>query len=123
MTSIDRGDSHYEDAGSWSAACRHIGWFLLWAARRGLANDDHQSRLEALAGDPGEYVLGICDGKLIPLDLTDDGNEFATRYYDAYLGYLSDYSRGLNTTPYAVTDSKAAREGIFGFLDHAYSAA
>jgi hypothetical protein len=32
--SIDRGDSHFEDAGTWEKACRHIALFLWWAVER-----------------------------------------------------------------------------------------
>jgi|SRR5580658_8908676 len=38
--SIDRGDPHFEDAGNWTKACRHIALFLWWAAERTLSSDE-----------------------------------------------------------------------------------
>ena len=38
--SIDRGDSHFGDAGSWEKACRHMALFLCWSFERGLGSSD-----------------------------------------------------------------------------------
>ncbi len=123
MTTIDRGDSHYEYADDWATACRHIGWFLLWAAQRGLATVDHQSRVAEIAAAPGDYVRGVCDGKLLARDLTADGAAFASRSYDAYLRYLDACGRGQGKDPYGLTDSAALRDEIFGFLDATHTSA
>jgi len=68
--SIDRGDSHFGDAGGWVEACYHIGVFLHWAARRGLASPAHTGQLERIAAAPGAYLVRVCDAKLLANDFT-----------------------------------------------------
>lgn len=72
MITLDRGDSHYADAGGWIEACYHLGVFLRWAMRRGLAAASHVERAEMLIAAPGAYVVKACDGKLSLDDFATD---------------------------------------------------
>ncbi len=112
---IDRGDSHYDDAGSWERACRHIGLFLWWAAERGLASEDHE--LASLRANATQHVIDHCDTKLWDEDLTDEGNAFATSEYDAYLGEVSAYARTLGVGDYEVPEGEVTKKHFFEWLD------
>ena len=87
MSTIDRGDSHYEDAGGWPEACYHMGVFLHWAARRGLAAPSHAGRVDLLAAAPGAYIVKACDTKLLPDDFS--ANEALIR--TLYAHFLTHY--------------------------------
>lgn len=112
---IDRGDWHYDDAGSWEAACAHIGTFLLWAVERGLGGDDHEP--EALRADPTRYVIGHCDTKLWNDDLSDEGVAFAESSYSLYLEELQRYANARSVNAYKLEHGPEDREHFFGFLD------
>ena len=113
--SIDRGDWHWEDAGSWEAACRHIGLFLLWAAERGLADDAHHPT--AMRADPTKYFIGACDTKLIDDDLTEEGAAFARVAYTEYLSAYAKIAEGQGAPTYAAEDTAELRLELFDWLD------
>ncbi|MBX3252315.1 MAG: hypothetical protein KF901_34395 [Myxococcales bacterium] len=112
---IDRGDSHFDDAGTWERACRHIGLFLWWAAGRGLASEEHDP--SALAEDPTQYVISECDTKLWNEDLSDEGNAFAEAAYDAYLGEVSAYAKSLRVGDYDIPANAATKAHFSLWLD------
>lgn len=63
---------------------RHIGAFLEWAIRRGLASEALLARRdEVLAGETTGLALLFdeCDGKLLDADLGEEGNAFASDVY------------------------------------------
>ena len=98
------------------AGATHTGMFVAWALLSGLAGSLHleefQEELGALqrrAISPSSYYFKCCDGKFTDEDLNDEGNDFATSYYDFKIGqYLADYealfAKGLPTI-YHVEDS------------------
>jgi hypothetical protein len=113
--SIDRGDSHFDDAGNWEQACRHIGLFLWWAANRGLASEEHGP--DAMAENPTEYFIANCDTKLWRDDFNDEGNAFAEAEYDAYLGAVSAYARSIGVGDYEIPTDRATTDHFFAWLD------
>jgi hypothetical protein len=113
--SIDRGDSHFADAKTWSRACRHIGLFLWWAAERGLASDEVDAK--ACAKAPTKYFITHCDTKLWDDDFTSEGHAFARAEYDAYLHAVAAYARTLGVGDYEIRESKATTKHFFDVLD------
>lgn len=113
--SIDRGDLHYADAGTWERACRHMGLFLWWAAERGLAAEDHD--VQRVRENATEYFISQCDTKLWDEDLTGEGNAFAKARYNACLGEVSAYAASLGVGAYEVPESQTTTDHIFDWLD------
>lgn len=112
---IDRGDSHYDDAGSWERACRHIGLFLWWAAERGLASEHHDPK--KIRENPTEHFISQCDTKLYDEDMTEDGRAFAASEYGNYLGEVSAYARTLSVTDYEIPENDVTTKHFFDWLD------
>lgn len=101
MITIDRGDSHYDAAGGWAEACHHIGVFLHWAVRRGLASPWHAERVERLAAAPGAYVVQACDAKLLPSDFSA-GEPLIRALYGRFLPYYGRHVREAMATEYVL---------------------
>ncbi len=118
--SIDRGDSHHDDAKTWERACRHIGLFLHWAAARGLASDEH--RAEAIAADPAAYVISELDTKLTDEDLNEAGNAFAEARYSTYLDEVSAYAARSGLGDYDIPQNEETQRHFFAWLDDALAA-
>ncbi|MEO6951819.1 MAG: hypothetical protein ABI321_08390 [Polyangia bacterium] len=112
--SIDRGDSHFDDAGSWEKACRHMGLFLAWAMERGFASDDHEGED---ASSPTEYFIGACDTKLTNEDLNDEGNAFVEAAYEDYLGEVNAYASSLGVGDYDIVEDEATKTHFYAWLD------
>lgn len=105
----------------------HIGLFLGWAIRRGLANPELSAFKGALeAGDTrGRAVLfDRCDGKLLVSDLTEQGAAFAKDYYAQH--YLRSYIQAFglgdptNDELADVPDDDASQRTVDAFLDTAF---
>ena len=116
--SIDRGDSHFGDAGSWEKACRHMGLFLAWAMECGLASEDHEGED---ASSPTEYFIGACDTKLTDEDFSDEGNAFVDAAYEDYLGEVSAYAGTLGVSDYDLVENEATKAHFYAWLDTALS--
>ena len=112
---IDRGDSHYDDAGSWEKACRHMALFLWWAAERGLASDEHD--VASLRENATKHFIEQCDTKLWDEDLNDEGNAFASREYEAYLSEVHSYASSLGVGDYEIPEGEATKKHFFAWLD------
>jgi hypothetical protein len=113
----DKGDFHFDDAGSWEKACRHIALFLYWASERGLTNPELHPDSKAIAKDPVQYFIGQCDAKLWNDDFSDAGNAVAEAIYDEYLGEIHAYAEKLGVSDYDVPDNARARDHFFRWLD------
>lgn len=113
---FDRGDYHYDDAGNWDRACRHIALFLWWAAERGLASEDHED-LKAIAKAPTKYFIGACDTKLWEDDFSAEGIAFANYAYTPYLGEVERYAKKLKISDYAIPENTKTKDHFFKFLD------
>ncbi len=96
----------------------HIGMFLAWAIHRGLEGEvlredfaDELAAVRARRMTGRQFLFECCDGKLTRDDFSDDGNAFATAYYeseDEEWGYMPDYAQlfdGQGETLYHVADS------------------
>ena len=71
------------------AGATHTGMFLAWALLSGLAGEFHVeddpegiAALRARSVTPGAFFMSFCDGKFTDEDLCDDGNLFASKYFD-----------------------------------------
>lgn len=74
----------------------HIAMFLAWAITRGLVGELHLEDEDSRADvekvkrrelDPREFVLKWCDEKLTDEDLSEEGNDFAKKYYEGKIYY------------------------------------
>ena len=77
---------------------------LWWAAERGLASQDHDSK--AAAADPTAYFISQCDTKLWDDDFSDEGKAFAQTQYDDYLAEVSAYARSLGVADYDIPEDE-----------------
>ena len=91
----DRGDYHFDDAGNWEKACRHIALFFYWASERGLVDRELHPKPKAIAKDPVKYFIDQCDTKLWDEDFSEEGNGVAEAIYDKYLKEVVAYARKL----------------------------
>ncbi len=106
----------------------HVGMFLGWAVLRDLVGDTHRTNEES-AFDlerirnrhfrPRDYVLNWCDGKLTEDDLNEEGNAFASAYYQE--SYLADWAE-LFPDNYRVDDSWQNFDRVIAILDWRYDA-
>jgi hypothetical protein len=117
--SIDRGDAHFRDAGTWTKACRHIALFLWWAAERGLSSSEVDAT--EMAAAPTRYFIDHCDTKLWDEDLTVEGNAFAAAAYNGYLGAVSEYARSLGIGDYDIPPDEKTQMWFFGWLDRRFA--
>lgn len=100
------------------AGATHIAMFVAWALSNGLSGDLHS--LDSPADfailldrreTPGQWFVRNCDEKFTNEDLNDEGNAFATAYYqsigEANPLYLDDYARAFPRNPdlYSVPDT------------------
>jgi hypothetical protein len=98
------------------AGATHIGMFVSWCLLNGLAGElhieDFPEGLEKLKNrevTPGKWFCDFCDEKFTDEDLSEKGNEFAMKYYQAKDAlYLDDYSDSVANnleTAYHASDS------------------
>ena len=113
--SIDRGDSHFDDAGTWEKACRHIGLYLAWAAERGLASDDHDAK--DVAKSPTQHFIAMCDTKLWEDDFNEAGLAFTNAWYTSYLSEVSKYAKQRGVTDYEIPENAVTKQHFYAFLD------
>ena len=96
----------------------HIGMFLAWAFKNGLAGSLHTRESTALLGQLGrreitgrDFLIEACDGKFWEDDLNDTGQAFAADYYENESGFAKQFSSYL--TDYCdVFDRHAAANGF-----------
>jgi hypothetical protein len=84
---------------------RHIGLFLEWAIRRGLANEELVAEADALRSGATtglDLLFDHCDGKLLDDDLNEEGNAFAAAVYERF--HLADFIEAMNLKPDASVD-------------------
>jgi hypothetical protein len=113
----DKGDFHFDDAGSWEKACRHIALFLYWASERGLTDPELHPDPKSIAKDPVRYFIDGCDCKLWNDDFSDAGNAVAEAIYDEYLSEVHAYAEKLGVGDYDVPDDARTRDHFFRWLD------
>ena len=115
---IDRGDSHYDDAGSWEKACRHMALFLWWAFERGLGNNEvNEIDLVEMAKAPTQTFITQCDTKLYNEDFNKEGQAFAADEYTAYLEAVTVRAGELAVSDYEIPESDETRKWFFDWLD------
>jgi dihydrofolate reductase len=123
VMAYDRADWHY--GGDYPAELppenggTHIGMFLAWAIINDLHGDLHREesqasveRVKKRAMTGREFLFKECDEKFWDNDLNDEGNAFASWYYesegDHISNYLEDYEAALGRdlpTLYHVEDT------------------
>ena len=116
MAKYDDASWHYE--GNYPEnlptknAATHIGIFLAWCINNDLLSneqtEDNVDDVESVKSRKmtgAEFLITVCDEKLIDEDLTKIGNRFAKAYYQyvkpskfakIYDHYIADYSKILN---------------------------
>ena len=105
--SYDRMDWH--SGGNYPAglppenAGTHIGMFLAWAFKNGLAGPLHTKKSAKLLSQLGrreitgrDFLIEACDGKFWKDDLNDTGQAFAADYYENESGFAKQFSSYLN---------------------------
>lgn len=106
----------------------HIGMFLGWAIRRGLAAprfDAQRAALEAGSTSGRAVLFDHCDGKLMADDLGEEGAAFAGVWYDKH--YMAKYGEALaldDDSPDALAtaeDSPGNQRLVDALLDIAYA--
>jgi hypothetical protein len=106
----------------------HIGMFLGWAIRRGLADPKFAAirpALEAGAISGRNVLFDRCDGKLMAVDLNSEGAAFAGAWYDDH--YTAKYRAALalhDDSPdglAAAEDSPGNQRLVDAFLDIAHA--
>jgi len=100
----------------------HIGIFLRWCFMKGWAGDLHttEEKDDVNAVIRGEmvgtdFLFKYCDGKFTNEDLTDEGNTFASTYYDS--DYTGDYLELFADEMYVSPESAHDVEKMFKLLD------
>ncbi|WP_085307194.1 hypothetical protein [Planktotalea arctica] len=78
------------------AGATHIGMFVAWALLSGLGGKMHTQvfpdsipKLSQRRSSPAQIFIEACDEKFVDEDLNDEGNAFASRYYEK--GFSDDY--------------------------------
>lgn len=100
------------------AGATHIGMFVAWALSNGLGGNLHVVdspddflKLIDRTETPGAWFVRNCDEKFTNEDLNEEGNAFASTYYNGALDqnspYLADYANAFpdNSDLYSVSDT------------------
>ena len=101
----------------------HIGIFLRWCFIKGWAGKIHTEESEedveaVIRGEMSgtDFLFKNCDGKFTDEDLTDEGNAFASSYYDS--DYTGDYARLFADQMYVAPESDHDVGQMFKLLDN-----
>ncbi|MGO4128936.1 hypothetical protein AB4Z01_31390 [Inquilinus sp. YAF38] len=120
-----------------SAGATHIAMFLTWAALNDLVGELHHTelqtdlaRLKARSITPTEWFLSACDEKLTDEDFNDEGNKFASYYYDettdpsGLTHYFADLFKTFPNVEslYSVPDSWASFDQLAPVIDRRFAA-
>ena len=149
MTKYD--DSSWHSEGNFPSGiplengATHIGYFLTWCIKNNMIsdfqleeNEDDVHRVLQHTMTGREFLLQNCDGKFTDEDLNEDGNAFASDYYNEESdfskkvgSYLSNYEVAIQffsqetgmvlETSYHLEDSWEFYEGIKIMLDERFS--
>ena len=100
----------------------HIGIFLRWCFTKGWAGELHtteeKDNVEAVIHgrmSGTEFLFKYCDGKFTDEDLTDEGNAFASSYYDS--SYGDDYAAFFADEMYLAPESAHDVRKLFKLLE------
>lgn len=100
----------------------HIGVFLRWCFMKGWAGELHTKEeydaVQAVVrGEMSgtDFLFKYCDGKLTDEDLNDDGNKFASSYYDSF--YTRAYNYLFPHQLYVAPESAHDVDRLFQQLD------
>ncbi len=85
------------------AGATHIGMFMAWLILHDLISEDIQedaaeaiAQVKAREMTGKDFVVDICDCKLLDDELSEEGNEFAAWYYETL--YFQDYCQVFEIT-------------------------
>jgi len=100
----------------------HIGIFLRWCFLKGWAGELHTTEENeavdaVIRGEMSgtDFLFSYCDGKFTNEDLTDDGNTFASSYYES--DYTGDYVELFADDMYVAPESAHDVGKMFNLLD------
>ena len=129
---IDRIDWHWDAISDeipedehWERAGAHIGYFIEWAYKKGLAPSnpetydvDECKKLINSEKNGIQFLIENCDTKLWEEDLNEQGQQFASF---AYTAYLDNLEKTLGHKPYAEKYNQQDLRSVSRYLDKAYS--
>jgi hypothetical protein len=115
------------------AGATHAGMFLAWCILKGLGGElfteEEPELVLALRNrqtTPGRFFLRNCDGKLTDEDLNEQGNAFASAYFNLESGeFLADYDELVSSAVpslYHVPDTWETYDQLAPRLDARYQA-
>lgn len=119
-----------------SAGATHIAMFLTWAVLNDLAGELHRTELQADLSQlktrlitPVEWFLSVCDEKFTNEDLNEEGNKFASYYYNGadessdLTHYFTDYTEAFPNVEslYSVPNSWASFDQLAPVIDRRFA--
>ena len=112
-------DEHWERAGA------HIGYFIEWAYKKGLApsnpktHDVDEYKKVANSEKTGiQFLIENCDAKFWENDLSEQGQKFTSFAYETY---LHDFETIVNHESYAEKYNEQDFQNVSKYLDKIYS--
>lgn len=91
------------------AGAIHIGMFMAWLIINELVSEDIREdaseeikKVKSREITGGDFIVDVCDCKLLDTDLNIEGNEFSTWYYEAK--YFGDYCKVFEITGDSVVE-------------------
>ncbi len=127
---IDRIDAHWDDATDavsdaehWERAGAHIGYYIEWAFRKGLANPETHGNIEDIQNifnsnvNGLQYLIEYCDAKFWDDDLNEEGKRFTTYAYDEY---FENFEKIVGHKLYTKNYNQQDLEAVSKYLDKVY---
>ncbi len=129
---IDRIDWHWDSVTDdisedehWERAGAHIGYFIEWAYKKGLAPDNSETNdveeyQKVINSEKNgiQFLIENCDTKYWEEDLNEQGQKFASFAYDMY---LSNLEMILGHKPYTENYNKQDFQKVSEYLDKVYA--
>ncbi len=129
---IDRIDWHWDSVTDdisedehWERAGAHIGYFIEWAYKKGLAPDNSETndveeyqKVVNSEKNGIQFLIENCDTKFWEEDLNEQGQKFASFAYDMY---LSNLEMILGHKPYTENYNQQDFQKVSEYLDKVYA--
>ena len=129
---IDRIDWHLDSVTDeipederWERAGAHIGYFIEWAYKKGLAPNNPETHdvdeyMEVANSEKTgiQFLIENCDTKFWEEDLSEQGQKFASFAYETY---LHNFETIVNHQPYTAKYNEQDLQNVSEYLDKVYS--